>query len=45
MILRHSVPFCPLQVAEADVASFAKLYPMNARPAQQTNRRFVLQSS
>jgi carbonic anhydrase len=35
----------PVQVADADVASFAKLYPMNARPAQQMNRRFVLQSS
>jgi len=44
MILRHSVPFCPLQVAEANVARFAKLYPMKARPAQQMNRRLVLQS-
>jgi len=35
----------PVQVAEADVASFAKLYPMNARPAQKDNRRYVLQSS
>mgnify|MGYP001792848453 CR=1 FL=1 len=35
----------PLQVADADIASFAKLYPMNARPVQPTNRRFVLQSS
>jgi carbonic anhydrase len=35
----------PIQVAEADVASFAKLYPMNARPAQKDNRRYVLQSS
>jgi len=35
----------PVKVADADVASFAKLYPMNARPAQQMNRRFVLQSS
>jgi carbonic anhydrase len=34
-----------IQVAEADVASFAKLYPMNARPAQKDNRRYVLQSS
>jgi carbonic anhydrase len=32
----------PIQVAEADVARFAKLYPMNARPAQKANRRFVL---
>jgi carbonic anhydrase len=32
----------PMQVAASDVASFAKLYPMNARPAQKENRRFVL---
>lgn len=34
----------PISVADADVASFAKLYPMNARPAQKDNRRYVLQS-
>jgi carbonic anhydrase len=34
----------PVQVADADIASFAKLYPMNARPAQKANRRFVMQS-
>ncbi len=34
----------PVEVAEADVAAFAKLYPMNARPAQMDNRRFVLRS-
>ena len=34
----------PIQVAASDVASFAKLYPMNARPAQKDNRRYVLQS-
>jgi len=34
----------PIQVAEADVAAFAKLYPMNARPPQQDNRRYVLRS-
>jgi carbonic anhydrase len=32
----------PMQVAATDVAAFAKLYPMNARPAQKDNRRFVL---
>ena len=26
----------PIQVAASDVAGFAKLYPMNARPAQRT---------
>lgn len=35
----------PIQVAAADVAAFAKLYPMNARPVQKDNRRFVLRSS
>jgi len=34
----------PMQVAASDVAGFAKLYPMNARPAQKDNRRYVLQS-
>ena len=35
----------PIEVAEADVAAFAKLYPMNARPAQKLDRRFVLRSA
>lgn len=34
----------PVQVAAADVAAFAKLYPMNARPVQKSNRRYVLRS-
>jgi len=34
----------PIQVAQADVDAFAKLYPMNARPVQKDNRRFVLSS-
>ena len=34
----------PDQVAEADVAAFAKLYPLNARPVQRDNRRYVLMS-
>ncbi len=34
----------PIQVAEADVAGFAKLYSMNARPVQKVNRRDVLRS-
>jgi carbonic anhydrase len=34
----------PLPVAVSDVAAFAKLYPMNARPVQKDNRRYVLQS-
>jgi carbonic anhydrase len=35
----------PVQVAEADINSFARLYPKNARPVQKDNRRFVLRSS
>ena len=34
----------PIEVAAADIAAFAKLYAMNARPAQKQNRRFVLRS-
>ena len=34
----------PIEVAEADIAGFAKVYPMNARPAQKVSRRDVLRS-
>jgi carbonic anhydrase len=34
----------PIEVADADIAAFGKLYAMNARPAQKLNRRFVLRS-
>ena len=34
----------PIQVADADIAAFAKLYAMNARPVQNANRRVVLRS-
>jgi carbonic anhydrase len=34
----------PIQVAQRDIDAFGKLYPMNARPAQKANRRFVLKS-
>ncbi len=34
----------PVEVAAADIARFTALYPMNARPIQQANRRFVLVS-
>jgi carbonic anhydrase len=34
----------PITVAESDVAAFAKLYPLNARPVQRDNRRYVLMS-
>jgi carbonic anhydrase len=34
-----------IEVAEADIARFAKLYPMNARPVQGLNRRFILSSA
>ena len=35
----------PIAVAQADIDAFAKLFPMNARPLQDENRRFVLMSS
>jgi carbonic anhydrase len=35
----------PISVADDDVARFAKVFPMNARPVQKLNRRFVLQSA
>jgi carbonic anhydrase len=35
----------PLQVSGADIATFAKLYQDNVRPAQQSNRRYVLEST
>jgi carbonic anhydrase len=35
----------PIEVAEADISRFAKLYPMNARPVQNLNRRFILGSA
>jgi carbonic anhydrase len=34
-----------IQVGSEDIDAFAKLYQMNARPVQGTNRRFVLLSS
>jgi carbonic anhydrase len=34
----------PVEVAEADIARFAALYPMNARPVLADNRRFILSS-
>ena len=35
----------PIQAADADIARFAKLYPMNARPMQKAHRRYVLRSA
>jgi carbonic anhydrase len=40
LVLAHRV-----EVAEKDIARFAKLYPMNARPVQKLDRRFILNSS
>jgi carbonic anhydrase len=34
----------PVEVAEQDIESFAKLYAMNARPVQKADRRYVLRS-
>lgn len=33
-----------IEVAETDIGRFAKLYPMNARPIQNRNRRFLLRA-
>jgi carbonic anhydrase len=33
-----------LEVAEADIAKFAALYPANARAVKPSNRRLVLSS-
>jgi carbonic anhydrase len=35
----------PAEVDKDDIARFARLYPMNARPAQKRDRRFILSSS
>jgi carbonic anhydrase len=34
----------PVEVAAADIDRFARLYPMNARPVQNRERRFILSS-
>jgi carbonic anhydrase len=34
----------PVQVPEGDIARFSQLFPMNARPVQKLQRRFVLRS-
>jgi carbonic anhydrase len=34
----------PIEADEDDIARFAKLYPMNARPVQNRDRRFILSS-
>jgi carbonic anhydrase len=32
----------PIEVAAADIAAFKAIFPMNARPLQPVNRRFLL---
>lgn len=34
----------PIEVDETDILRFARLYPMNARPVQKRDRRFILSS-
>ena len=34
----------PISVSSAQIEIFAKLFPMNVRPAQNLNRRFLLAS-
>ena len=35
----------PIEVDQADIVRFGKLYPMNARPLQKRDRRFILSSN
>jgi carbonic anhydrase len=35
----------PVEAAPAQIAKFAGLFPMNARPVQNLNRRFLLESN
>ena len=39
IVLDHSI-----EVDEADIVRFAELYPMNARPVQERDRRLILSS-
>jgi carbonic anhydrase len=32
----------PLTVSQADADAFAAIFPMNARPLQEVNRRYIL---
>ncbi|MGB7887749.1 MAG: carbonic anhydrase family protein, partial [Xanthobacteraceae bacterium] len=32
----------PISVAEADIAAFKAIFPMDARPLQRLNRRYLL---
>ncbi|UVO30273.1 carbonic anhydrase [Bradyrhizobium arachidis] len=34
----------PIEVGETDIAGFGKVFPMNARPVQKRDRRFILSS-
>ena len=34
----------PVEVSQAQIDAFAAIFPMNARPAQKLNRRFLLGS-
>jgi carbonic anhydrase len=43
-IVDWMVAMQPLEVAADDIAKFAALYKMNARPALGANRRFILSS-
>jgi len=43
-IVLWSVFRAPLEASMGQIKTFAKLFPMNARPAQELNRRFLLNS-
>ncbi|MGD1871551.1 MAG: carbonic anhydrase [Mastigocoleus sp.] len=35
----------PVEISKAQIQKFAEIFPMNARPVQKINRRFILQSN
>ncbi|NEP51332.1 MAG: hypothetical protein F6K65_22050 [Moorea sp. SIO3C2] len=34
----------PTELSQAQIQTFAQVFPMNARPVQKLNRRFLLES-
>ena len=43
--VRWTVMSAPITASPSQIAAFAQLFPMNARPVQPLNRRFVLKTS
>jgi len=44
-IVAWSVFAQPIDVDESDIAAFKAIFPMNARPLQPINRRFLLRGA